>query len=471
MTDLTDNNMELLTNLSDTTQESDMDDDGGFTTVSHDRKRRKTYTSPENRPTTSKEHRTDTNIQRQIAETVAALGVNKQTTNWDLVISSPQTLKQSLIDEAISRYCTQLIITKSKLTASKHSIFYTFENPQHAFNTIHKHIDEISKAINIKLKVDVWRTEPPTRTTENEPTHCVARDIPLDYSDKQIFDRIEPTLKEQIMRVGRIKTGIEGKPTNFVRIICRDTDTTQHLLKFGLLLGNRKFPVVPAKPAHKVLQCYNCQLFGHHAQDCRQATYCGGSHKTRDCTLTPKTGKAHCANCQQPHPAYSAACIAYRQEVEKKKQQQQEQIKKQENLVRSAVGTGTWANIVQKQTEQTTTQIQKITTDNLVETKKLIAENETNIKTTISETLTDLKTQMTTMIQQEVKKMFAEVIQQVRTELTSALKEVKQQMLSTIREQIHNDITAIRESHRSHLTSKHKSEPPPRKQWTQQSKP
>jgi hypothetical protein len=441
--------MASLTNPSDLTIELSMDD--GFTLVTRDSKKRRIQTpTPETSPTTSRQHRNDTNtdIQRQIDETTKTLGVNRQTTTWDIVISSNQTLKQSLVDEAISRYCKDTIITKAKLTASKRSIFYTFENPQKAFNKIHKHIDEISTAIKTKLKVDVWRTEPPTRTNEKEPTtHCVARDIPTDYTDTWLFDKIHPTIKENIIRVGRIKTGIEGIPTHFVRIICRNTETTEHLLTHGLLIGNRKFSVVPAKPAHKVLQCYNCQLFGHHAIDCKQATYCGkcsGNHKTRDCTLTPKTGRAHCANCQQPHPAYSATCIAYRKEVEKKKQQQQEQIRKQEQKVHTAVGTGTWANIV-KQTEQTTTQIQKITSNNHEETKKLIAENETNIKSTLSEGLADFKNQMTTMIQQEVKKMFAEVIQQVRNELTTALEEAKQQMLDTIRRQIHKDINTVRE--------------------------
>ena len=46
---------------------------------------------------------------------------------WHLVMYSTKPLKQSLMDEAISQYCRDVIITNEKLTHTKLSLFLKFE--------------------------------------------------------------------------------------------------------------------------------------------------------------------------------------------------------------------------------------------------------------------------------------------------------------------------------------------------------
>ena len=237
--------------------------------------------------------------------------------------------------------------------------------------------------------------------------------------------------------MGKIKSGETGTPTSFVRVICKNSEITEDLIQNGILLGNRKFPVVAAKKQTRVLQCYNCQAFGHHSTDCKDQTYCGkcsGKHKTRECTFT----KTHCANCQKSHPTYSTTCQVFQQELTKQKQKQLEHTTKQQGFLHStgAIGTGSWASIVKKQSQQTTTDIQKITTESQEETKKLISENEVNIKTTISESLADLKTQIQTIVREEIQNLFAGILQHIKDEVKLALEGVKEQIQKDIKSTI-----------------------------------
>ena len=74
------------------------------------------------------------------------------------------------------------------------------------------------------------------------------------------------------------------------------------------------------------LQCYYCQAFGHIAKACphisdpsrQKCGRCAGNHGIREChcPATPKCAnaraclhiEARCANCNEPHKAFSNAC-------------------------------------------------------------------------------------------------------------------------------------------------------------------
>lgn len=49
-----------------------------------------------------------------------------------------------------------------------------------------------------------------------------------------------------------------------------------------------------------VLRCYNCQQFGHHSNECKNAVKCGfcaATHETRSCTVKADPLSASCTNC------------------------------------------------------------------------------------------------------------------------------------------------------------------------------
>lgn len=437
---------------------SDDESDTGFKTVTkhrHSKRKASPIINPNETPKKQNTHTTDSEsemetnknqkqeteitqqqdkIQKQVEQTKRSLQFNKpKTTPWHVVITGEKTLSMSLMDEAIARYSKGTIITNSKLTQSKRSIFYKFENPSMAFNSIYKHLSEISAALSNKLKITHWQEEPPKQEQANkETTHCIAKNIPTEYTEQEIMEKINPAIKEQINKIARIKTGIDGTPTSFVRIICKNTETAQKLIQEGILLNNRKFPVVEPRPQRKITQCFKCQAFGHYATDCKDQTHCGKcgqKHKTRDCPHDNTKTEAVCANCKKAHPAWSTSCPVYQQQLNKQKQKEQQMITKQQNLIqetKTEMGSKTWANIAQNQSQQTT-EMKKIS-EQQAETKQMINKNETNIRQIISQSLDDLKTQIRNIIQDEIQKFITELREQIKTDIQDALRETATQI-------------------------------------------
>ena len=71
----------------------------------------------------------------------------------------------------------------------------------------------------------------------------------------------------------------------------------------------------------EVVQCWNCQRFGHTSKNCiytQRCVFCGTvGHRKRENKC--RTRHPRCANCQERHPAWSKRCICYLKELEAKK--------------------------------------------------------------------------------------------------------------------------------------------------------
>lgn len=68
----------------------------------------------------------------------------------------------------------------------------------------------------------------------------------------------------------------------------------------------------------EIIQCRNCQLWGHGASNCRakpNCLKCAEQHRTATCTKTTDT-PATCYNCSGPHPANSLECPVYLKKVD-----------------------------------------------------------------------------------------------------------------------------------------------------------
>ena len=71
----------------------------------------------------------------------------------------------------------------------------------------------------------------------------------------------------------------------------------------------------------EVVQCWNCQRFGHSSKHCVHSpccVFCGTvGHRKRENKC--RTRYPRCANCKERHPAWSKKCISYIKEVEARK--------------------------------------------------------------------------------------------------------------------------------------------------------
>ena len=107
-------------------------------------------------------------------------------------------------------------------------------------------------------------------------------------------------------------------PTWKVKVVCTSTDDRAALLKSGLSVGLERHRCTEYVEKPTLLQCYQCQSFGHLAAKCtavQKCRKCGEAHDSRECAAEA----IKCANCQGPHTASDFSCPAY-QSAQLKKQ-------------------------------------------------------------------------------------------------------------------------------------------------------
>ena len=77
------------------------------------------------------------------------------------------------------------------------------------------------------------------------------------------------------------------------------------------------YKVEESQPPVSVTQCYNCQSFGHSAENCRskqKCLICGESHSLKGCR-NKEARKPKCANYKGPHVASHKGCPEYKQQA------------------------------------------------------------------------------------------------------------------------------------------------------------
>lgn len=87
----------------------------------------------------------------------------------------------------------------------------------------------------------------------------------------------------------------------------------------GLFIGYKILRIEKYIQPVKIIQCFNCQKFGHVATNCKATeticVKCSGNHKVKDCVETT----TKCANCRKEHASSYGGC-PYKQAQIKEKQ-------------------------------------------------------------------------------------------------------------------------------------------------------
>jgi len=142
------------------------------------------------------------------------------------------------------------------------------------------------------------------------PDHItgIIRNVDPDISDEEMAAELTAASHYKLIKVSRISRVDENEvktPTSSVLLKFQGTVLPRSVQMFHV---SRKVDLYIPKPTI----CYNCQIYGHIAKQCKSSFsicgFCAGKHNTRDCDKNRATETPMCANCQGNHLSSSTQC-------------------------------------------------------------------------------------------------------------------------------------------------------------------
>ena len=152
-----------------------------------------------------------------------------------------------------------------------------------------------------------WFKSDRTMTGDGPSTRLV-RGIIFDISPElSEQDIAEETKAKSARRITRWISGEKQVTRNVV--LSFDTELPSHVV-----LGFIRCKVRPYIPSP--LRCNNCQIFGHHAAQCKRqvrCVRCGENHNLTNCPIRDRPTEAVCVNCGDNHSAAYRGCCKYKE--------------------------------------------------------------------------------------------------------------------------------------------------------------
>src|SRR5258705_3573293 len=149
-----------------------------------------------------------------------------------------------------------------------------------------------------------------TRSKAERPLRFVVKGLPPDTDMQFMADELIRK-KMEVVTIKRMARGA-GKsrvPLPMFLVELANNESSKAILSLTNLLFLR-VRVEPDRGSSSVLQCHNCQKFGHVKATCcavQRCVKCGNPHDTRDCPVNDDTAIV-CANCAGNHTASYRGC-------------------------------------------------------------------------------------------------------------------------------------------------------------------
>ena len=142
--------------------------------------------------------------------------------------------------------------------------------------------------------------------------------VPSDISDSEFKEFLDLN-KINFAKAERLKSKKDGRVLLIFRLEISDPTEAEALLSKNLVchVTGIVYKVEEFRTPISVMQCYNCQCFGHSAKTCRskqKCLICGGNHTHKGCP-SKESRKPTCANCNGPHVASYKGCPEYKKQA------------------------------------------------------------------------------------------------------------------------------------------------------------
>ena len=142
--------------------------------------------------------------------------------------------------------------------------------------------------------------------------------VPTDITESEFKEFLDIN-KISYAKAERLKSQKDGRVVPIFQLDISDPDEAGALLSQNLACNiiGIVYQVEEFRKPISVMQCFNCQSFGHSAKNCRskqKCLICGESHSHKGCP-NKEARKPKCANFKGPHVASYKGCPAYKKQA------------------------------------------------------------------------------------------------------------------------------------------------------------
>ena len=170
-----------------------------------------------------------------------------------------------------------------------------------------------------KMKAALGKNVTKAYQTTQAKKKCLAvKGVPTDITVnefKEFFDLNKITYA----KAERLKSKKDGRVLPIFQLEISDPAEAEALLSQNLVCNvtGIVYKVEEFRQPVSVRQCFNCQCFGHSAQNCKSKqkyVICGENHSHKGCPKK-EAKQPKCANCSGPHVASYKGCPEYKKQA------------------------------------------------------------------------------------------------------------------------------------------------------------
>ena len=146
----------------------------------------------------------------------------------------------------------------------------------------------------------------------------VVKGVPTDSTESEFREFLDIN-KISYAKAERLTSQKYGRVLPIFQLDIGDPAEAEDLLSQNLACNvtGIVYQVEEFRKPVSVMQCFNCQSFGHSAKNCRskqKCSICGESHSHKGCP-NKEARKPKCANCKGPHVTSYNGCPAYKKQA------------------------------------------------------------------------------------------------------------------------------------------------------------
>ena len=156
------------------------------------------------------------------------------------------------------------------------------------------------------------------QTSKAQNKRLAIKGVPTDITETEFKEFLDPN-KINYAKAERLKSKKDDRVLPIFQLDINDPDEAETLISQNLACNvtGIVYKVEEFRAPISVMQCYNCQCFGHSDKTCRskqKCLICGENHSHKGCP-SRESREPTCANCNGPHVASYKGCPEYKKQA------------------------------------------------------------------------------------------------------------------------------------------------------------